>query len=232
MKKIYPILFILAALLCACEEHNPVTPGGGGGGSQETHKVSFTYDVYRKPYDVEFTNTSVNIVRYQWDFGDGVTTTAESPIHHYSALGTYTVTLYGWTEDNTKYVAKQYITLSVSKIYLAGFELLAIPYEYKYYKIKVQQDSWLGDDWTFESYYTPLLWVECIPLVNNFSTPVQIPEIDDYWVYVYWSNATNIAGTQCLKQKIQAADMMRYPYYHFLISDNGSTAINVLMKYE
>lgn len=43
----------------------------------------------------QFTNTSVGggTTTYAWDFGDGSTSTEESPLHVYSAAGTYTVTL-------------------------------------------------------------------------------------------------------------------------------------------
>ncbi len=42
---------------------------------------------------VVFTNTSQNGQYFQWDFGDGTTSTAFQPSHYYSQGGTYTVTL-------------------------------------------------------------------------------------------------------------------------------------------
>lgn len=42
---------------------------------------------------VTFNNTSTNGVSYEWNFGDGSTSTEEDPAHMYSAYGTYTVTL-------------------------------------------------------------------------------------------------------------------------------------------
>ncbi|MDR2918985.1 MAG: PKD domain-containing protein [Tannerella sp.] len=48
--------------------------------------------------DFQFTNTSVitspnQLVGYQWDFGDGQTSTLENPRHHYAERGTYVVEL-------------------------------------------------------------------------------------------------------------------------------------------
>jgi len=40
-----------------------------------------------------FVNLSINATDYFWDFGDGVTSTDESPMHYYGSLGTNTVTL-------------------------------------------------------------------------------------------------------------------------------------------
>lgn len=42
---------------------------------------------------VSFDNTSTGTSTYSWDFGDGNTSTEESPIHTYAAEGTYSVTL-------------------------------------------------------------------------------------------------------------------------------------------
>ncbi len=42
---------------------------------------------------VLFLNNSTGATSYEWDFGDGITTTIPSPTHTYSALGVYTVTL-------------------------------------------------------------------------------------------------------------------------------------------
>ena len=42
---------------------------------------------------VTFTNASQNATAYLWNFGDGITSTLENPVHTYAAGGTYTVTL-------------------------------------------------------------------------------------------------------------------------------------------
>ncbi len=60
-------------------------------------KAAFTNTVpatCNQPATVKFTNTSsdTDIVSYQWQFGDGSTSTIENPSHTYSA-GTYTVSL-------------------------------------------------------------------------------------------------------------------------------------------
>ncbi|MDP6907964.1 MAG: M4 family metallopeptidase, partial [Flavobacteriales bacterium] len=46
------------------------------------------------PLTVEFTNTSNNGGTYDWNFGDGSTSTAVNPTHTYSSYGDFTVTLY------------------------------------------------------------------------------------------------------------------------------------------
>jgi gliding motility-associated-like protein len=45
------------------------------------------------PAPVNFTDTSTNAVGWQWDFGDGGTSTQKDPVHIYTARGNYTVTL-------------------------------------------------------------------------------------------------------------------------------------------
>ncbi|MCB0780574.1 MAG: PKD domain-containing protein, partial [Flavobacteriales bacterium] len=45
------------------------------------------------PLTVQFTNTSVQATNFQWNFGDGSTSSATDPIHTYTVPGTYTVTL-------------------------------------------------------------------------------------------------------------------------------------------
>jgi len=43
--------------------------------------------------DVSFTNTSSSAVSYLWNFGDGVSSTEQSPTHQYSQIGQYSVKL-------------------------------------------------------------------------------------------------------------------------------------------
>jgi PKD repeat protein len=42
---------------------------------------------------VTFSNGSTNAASYLWNFGDGIISTEENPVHTYAVSGTYTVTL-------------------------------------------------------------------------------------------------------------------------------------------
>ena len=46
-----------------------------------------------KPYQVNFSTTTPNVVNYTWNFGDGQTSTLPNPTHIYQAAGTYSITL-------------------------------------------------------------------------------------------------------------------------------------------
>lgn len=52
------------------------------------------------PYDAIINNTSIAGQTFQWDFGDGNTSTATNPTHTYTVAGTYTITLIA-TDPNT-----------------------------------------------------------------------------------------------------------------------------------
>ncbi len=45
------------------------------------------------PFSVQFTDLSQNATEWNWDFGDGASSSEQSPAHTYSATGTYAVTL-------------------------------------------------------------------------------------------------------------------------------------------
>jgi PKD repeat protein len=47
----------------------------------------------------KFVNNSVDGAYYLWDFGDGTTSPDKDASHIYGTSGTYTVTLYAWTEN-------------------------------------------------------------------------------------------------------------------------------------
>jgi PKD repeat protein len=56
-----------------------------------TLTASYTYSV--EELTVTFTNISSGAESYSWDFGDGNSSTAESPVHTFAAAGIYTVAL-------------------------------------------------------------------------------------------------------------------------------------------
>ena len=45
------------------------------------------------PYTAQFKNTSIAGMTFNWDFGDGTTSTAINPVHLYNTPGSYTITL-------------------------------------------------------------------------------------------------------------------------------------------
>jgi PKD repeat protein len=51
---------------------------------------------------IVFTNTSQNVYRCEWDFGDGTTSTATNPTHTFSTPGTYDVNLRVYSAGDVK----------------------------------------------------------------------------------------------------------------------------------
>ena len=78
------ILIISFFMLSACSKDSTPEPS-----------VSFTMDKTDAGIGemIAFTNTSQNATSYEWDFGDGNSSTEENPAHSYSSAGEYTITL-------------------------------------------------------------------------------------------------------------------------------------------
>ena len=56
-------------------------------------QASYTYVIDSCARQVNFLNTTGLAYGYQWDFGDGETSSSESPVHNYYVDGNYTITL-------------------------------------------------------------------------------------------------------------------------------------------
>jgi PKD repeat protein len=55
--------------------------------------ASFTQVAQGSSYEIAFTNTTTDGVSYNWNFGNGQSSTVANPVHTYSSNGTFTVTL-------------------------------------------------------------------------------------------------------------------------------------------
>lgn len=69
---------------------------------------------YLAPSDVQFTNNSQKADRYEWDFGDGQTSTEEAPKHHFTKSGNYNVTLKAFKGNKSK-TTKQKVVIDAPK---------------------------------------------------------------------------------------------------------------------
>jgi PKD repeat protein len=78
--------------------------------------VGFTANT--NDFSANFSNTTANAATYLWDFGDGNTSTAASPVHTYAIDGTYTVVL---TATNNCGTATTLRTVVITTSPVAGF---------------------------------------------------------------------------------------------------------------
>lgn len=73
---------------------------------------------------ITFTNLSQNATSYTWDFGDGLSSSAQNPTHSYGAAGTYTVQLTATGPGGTHSTSQQIsIILTVTGQWNKTFEL-------------------------------------------------------------------------------------------------------------
>lgn len=82
--------------------------------------ASFSYDIDTENHlKVVFTNFSQNATTYLWDFGDGETSTEESPTHIFPESATYEVVLTASNADGESATYKQNIQLTDPDVALA-----------------------------------------------------------------------------------------------------------------
>ena len=68
---------------------------------KDNNKISpdIFYTVSVDAYTVTFSNETKDAISYKWDFGDGETSTEESPVHTYPGKGKFVPTLYATSAD-------------------------------------------------------------------------------------------------------------------------------------
>jgi PKD repeat protein len=78
---------------------------------------------------VNFTNTSQNGATYQWNFGDGNTSTDVNPSHTYSSVGTYNVMLISTNNcsSDTTWQQVNIVTTGISEEFSANIEIYPNP---------------------------------------------------------------------------------------------------------
>lgn len=98
---------LMLTIFAACETDEPAEP------AQEDPIASFQFEVSSENFlAVTFNNFSKNATSYSWDFGDGNTSTEESPAHTFEAVGAYEVTLTASNDAGVSVSKTNTVTLS------------------------------------------------------------------------------------------------------------------------
>jgi gliding motility-associated-like protein len=79
------------------------------------------------PYNAVFENNSLGGLNFFWDFGDGTTSTDESPTHLYQNVGTYTIKLIAYDSTSCNKLDSTTFTITVNPIPTAAFSYNPIP---------------------------------------------------------------------------------------------------------
>jgi PKD repeat protein len=94
------------------KEHRVKLIAFGLSGSDTTEQIVFLHERPQSIFDAyprtsknlkqvfKFINNSINWSYNLWDFGDGTTSAEQNPFHIYEDSGTYTITLYVWSEND------------------------------------------------------------------------------------------------------------------------------------
>lgn len=102
--KIFLAVFAMIFVF-SCNKEEPVVI--------EDPVASFQFEVDTENFlKVVFTNFSQKASSYDWDFGDGNSSTEESPSHTYEAAGTYTVSLTAKNSEGKSSVKDESITIT------------------------------------------------------------------------------------------------------------------------
>lgn len=151
--------------------------------SYKKPKAQFTYKI-EQPLKVVLTNTSSDATSYEWNFGDGTSSTIKNPIHTYKNFGVYKITLTAKNGTKTD-TYQQTVTIEAPTVcYFSGFEVTKIPSNNVYYQIQLTDDYVLSKTtYVWTNWF--LLSSANLPYTYMFNSPVQLNISNTYIARLY-----------------------------------------------
>lgn len=196
--------------------------------------AEFTYKT-EHPLKVVLTNTSSNATSYEWNFGDGKTSTDKNPIHRYDGIGVYKIKL---TAKNGKKSATYTTNVEIkapTNCYMTGFDINKIPTNNKYYQVQ------LTDDYAFSK--TTYFWTTWfllssanLPYSYNFSSAETMNIQNEYVIRLYKYTGTGNPGETQAAGKgdwsalISPTSLQKYP--ETLTYSNSAAEIKLFFSWK
>ncbi len=134
--------------------------------------------------EYSFTNASINATTYEWDFGDGSTSTDESPMHVYSSYGLKTVKL--TSKNSAGLTASISRPIDIQAPVTADFTYMTDAGNYKKYFFTDASVGAVSLLWNFGDGYS-----------SSLSSPMHIYEADGS--YTVTLTATSVSGKTSIK---------------------------------
>lgn len=187
-RQLFNLLFV-PLFIVACNYSEPSQPSQPSQPTVVEPTARFNFKT-EQPLKVILTNTSYDAKSYYWDFGDGQTSTEESPIHKYSGKGVYTIIL---TAKNGTKTSKSSAAVTIeepTRCYLAGYRISKIPKQNEYYQIRFTDQYTFSAD-NFGTTEWTLLSDAILPKTFSFSSPKQITGFTKYWCTLWQSSKSN-----------------------------------------
>lgn len=144
------------------------------------------------PLKVVLTNTSTNATSYEWDFGDGNTSTEKNPTHRYNGIGVYKITLVAKSGSKSDIYQTNVTIEAPSTCIFSGVVFNKVPNYNYYYQIQLTDDylfyktTYLFTDWF-------LLSSANLPYPHTFSNPKTL-NISSSYVLRLYKSSTKTSG--------------------------------------
>lgn len=190
-----------------------------------TPNASFTYKT-EHPLKVVITNTSSNATSYEWDFGDGTTSTEKHPTHKYKTIGVYRVKLIAKGSKKSDTHETNVEIKAPTTCTIIGFTITKIPTNNKYYQVQLTDDYWIDKTTCFWSKWF-LLSSANLPYDYTLSSAKTLDIAKTYVARLYkYTGTGNPSNTQASGKgdwtaTISPSDLKAYPE---TLSYSNSTA--------
>ncbi len=115
--------------------------------------ADFDYESFN--LTVSFYNASQNASSFLWDFGDGIGSDLENPVHTYNEYGDYVVTLIAFNGDDSDTISK---TIHLCELPVSSFEFEVEDYRITFHNFSLNALSyfWYFDDGNFAYLENPV----------------------------------------------------------------------------